>query len=432
MPSRTITTPITLEGVATLEDFNAHRDDSSIHFKLAAGDNISIASDATTNTSTVSVPTDQAPVPYSTKPIQSGGVYNSIAYPEVVGSEFIDGAAPQVHPYPHSGAANQILNTHSLPPSMSLPMSIVGVYSGHLGKKVAALQVKAAALVTQAHTRLFLVPDYQGQGIPAAALVQPKEVDISGLKYFSSDPQEPVETAVVRDLYLYPNADTITAADIVGTDSSTRGKRMALGFGESPDKVMFAGEKDKKASAKFAIVYAAAGDLRKDPDTLYLGFYQYPPSSITPIKLVLDETVKGKVAALETALSNKQDKLTAGAGIVIDENNVISADVPPQHETTLPDELQHGHVYSVVVSSGTVDLSGKTVEQGATAELYIDYTAGTLVLPGWWWIDGTSSADGDHDIPPWGQDMEAGHRYVVSVRNDGRKTVANIAYDYQL
>lgn len=105
---------------------------------------------------------------------------------------------------------------------------------------------------------------------------------------------------------------------------------------------------------------------------------------------------------------------------------------PPEVVSTVPSVLRHGRVYRIQVTSGTVDLSGVTVESMATAELYIDYTAGTLVLPAWWWLDGMSSTDGDHDIPPWGQDMEAGHRYVVTVRNDGRKTVANLAYDYPL
>lgn len=421
MPSRTITTPITLEGVATLEDFNAHRDDSSIHFKLAAGDNISIASNTTTNTSTVSVPTDQTPVPYSTKPIQSGGVYNSVAYPEVVGSEFIDGAAPYSCIYPHFNSANNILGTTALMPSMSFPMSIVGAYPGRLDKKVAALQVKATAGKGQAHTRLFLVPDFQGQGMPAAVLVQPKEVDISGLKYFSSDPQEPVETVVTRDLYLYPNVDTITAADIVGTDSSTLGKRVALGFGESPDKVMFAGEKVKKASVKFAIVLRESGDLRKDPDTLYLGIYMYPSDSITPIKLILEETVKGKVAALETALPNKQDKLTAGAGIVIDENNVISADAPPQYETDIPDELQHGHVYSVVVSYD-VDLTGLSVRQYAQPQIWLDYTSGEVAWPdNWTWVD---------NIVPEGDVLQAGKSYIIEVMHTGRVILAKLKYSY--
>lgn len=107
-------------------------------------------------------------------------------------------------------------------------------------------------------------------------------------------------------------------------------------------------------------------------------------------------------------------------------------DVPPAPETTLPAVLLHNHVYSVEVSSGTVDLSGKTVEARATCELCIDYTGGTLVLPALWWLDGASSTDGDHDIPPWGQDMEANHRYVVTLRNDGRKMAANLAYDYPL
>lgn len=105
---------------------------------------------------------------------------------------------------------------------------------------------------------------------------------------------------------------------------------------------------------------------------------------------------------------------------------------PPEVVSTVPSVLRHGRVYSVQVTSGTVDLSGVTVEPMATAELYIDYTAGTLVLPTWWWLDGLSSSGGDHDIPPWGQNMEAGHRYLVTVRNDGRKTVANLAYDYPL
>lgn len=418
MPSRTITTPITLEGVATLEDFNAHRDDSSIHFKLAAGDNISIASDATTNTSTVSVPTDQAPVPGSTKPVQSGGVYNSVAYPEVVGSEFIDGADPQAYPYPFYNAVSAILTRIRNPytPQMSLPMLVANTYSGSTDKKVAALQVKAWGMVAQARTRLFLIPNFAGQGISPTVAATKTFANIESAKYFSSDPQEPVETAGMRDLYLYPNADTLTVADLVG-------KGLLLGFGESPDKVVCFGDKSLATSVRFALVKDASGDLRKDPDSLYLGFSNPALQSLsfTPIKLILEETVKSKVAALETALTNKQDKLTAGAGVAIDENNVISADAPPQYETDIPDELQHGHVYSVVVSDD-VDLTGLSVRQYAQPQIWLDYTSGEVAWPdNWTWVD---------NIVPEGDVLQAGKSYIIEVMHTGRVILAKLKYSY--
>lgn len=80
---RKLIVPVSLEGMASLADFNAHKDDASIHFKLAAGSNITIADDGQgtytiSSTGGVTIDLEQVPTKgHTTKAVSSDGVYNA-------------------------------------------------------------------------------------------------------------------------------------------------------------------------------------------------------------------------------------------------------------------------------------------------------------------------------------------------------------------
>lgn len=74
--------PVSMQGVPSLADFNKHRDNASIHFKLKAGENITIAKDPDTNTYTVSAaggggggPTAPEPLPLDGTKLKNGHKY---------------------------------------------------------------------------------------------------------------------------------------------------------------------------------------------------------------------------------------------------------------------------------------------------------------------------------------------------------------------
>lgn len=79
--------------------------------------------------------------------------------------------------------------------------------------------------------------------------------------------------------------------------------------------------------------------------------------------------------------------------------------------------LLHGHVYTLAVSTDT-DLSSLGVELYGTAELWIDYTAGSVTWPAWLWLDGAAPT------------LEASNRYRLAFRNEGESTVARVTYNY--
>ena len=90
----------------------------------------------------------------------------------------------------------------------------------------------------------------------------------------------------------------------------------------------------------------------------------------------------------------------------------LPAPVPEPLGTTTT--LKHGHVYTLEVSADT-DLSALGVELYGTAELWIDYTAGSVDVSGWEWQE---------DAP---DNWEAGKRYCIVLRNDG-DTIATVNY----
>ena len=80
--------------------------------------------------------------------------------------------------------------------------------------------------------------------------------------------------------------------------------------------------------------------------------------------------------------------------------------------------LKHGHVYLATATAG-LDLSAVTVETYGTAELWVDYTAGSVTLGAWVWPD-------DDEPSAW----TAGNRYCLVLRNDGAATLAAVNYNY--
>lgn len=76
--------------------------------------------------------------------------------------------------------------------------------------------------------------------------------------------------------------------------------------------------------------------------------------------------------------------------------------------------LKHGHVYTLAVA-GDTDLSALGVELYGTAELWVDYTAGSVDVSGWSWQE---------DAP---DNWETGKRYCIVLRNDG-DTIATVNY----
>ena len=89
-----------------------------------------------------------------------------------------------------------------------------------------------------------------------------------------------------------------------------------------------------------------------------------------------------------------------------------AAPVPEPLGTTTT--LLHGHVYTLAVAEDT-DLSALGVELYGTAELWVDYTAGSVDVSGWEWQE---------DAP---DNWEAGKRYCIVLRNDG-DTIATVNY----
>ena len=91
-----------------------------------------------------------------------------------------------------------------------------------------------------------------------------------------------------------------------------------------------------------------------------------------------------------------------------------AAPVPEPLGTTTT--LLHGHVYTLAVEADT-DLSALGVELYGTAELWVDYSAGSVDWTGIWWAEGSAPT------------LEAGKSYAIALRNDGRKLRANVQYE---
>ena len=121
-------------------------------------------------------------------------------------------------------------------------------------------------------------------------------------------------------------------------------------------------------------------------------------------------TTRGKNAVTQTAFKiylNGEEFSGGGAP---------SAPVPEPLGTTTT--LLHDHVYTLAVAEDT-DLSALGVELYGSAELWIDYTAGSVTWPTLWsWVD---------DIVP---SFTASNRYFVRVWSDGHAVIAKLEYSY--
>lgn len=92
--------------------------------------------------------------------------------------------------------------------------------------------------------------------------------------------------------------------------------------------------------------------------------------------------------------------------------------VPESKELITSDTLKHAHIYTLAVTTD-IDISALSVELNGTAELWIDYTNGSVTLGEWVWPD--------DDEPT---SFESGKRYCIVLRNDGVKTLASVSYSY--
>lgn len=91
--------------------------------------------------------------------------------------------------------------------------------------------------------------------------------------------------------------------------------------------------------------------------------------------------------------------------------------IPETLDLTSTDPLKHGRVYTLAVEADT-DLSALGVEQYATCELWLDYTAGSVTWPtGLWWAEESAPT------------LEAGKSYAIALRSDGVKLRANMQYE---
>lgn len=121
-------------------------------------------------------------------------------------------------------------------------------------------------------------------------------------------------------------------------------------------------------------------------------------------------TTRGKDAVEQTEykIYLNGNEFTGGGG-------TPAAPTPEPLGTTTT--LKHGHVYTLAVAADT-DLSALAVELHATAELWIDYTAGSVTWPtGLWWAEGSAPT------------LAAGKSYAIALRNDGVKLRANVQYE---
>lgn len=143
---------------------------------------------------------------------------------------------------------------------------------------------------------------------------------------------------------------------------------------------------------------------------------------MSDIKLVSQEyvtnkfTSKGEFAALEGRVAVAEGDINSTT------QRVATLEQAPVPETTIPtdNKLMHKHLY-ILASVDGLDISSVTVEDYATVDLWIDYTAGAVTTPSnWSWVDGI-------ELP---SAMLAGTRYMIELRNTGEAILAKLNYSY--
>lgn len=93
----------------------------------------------------------------------------------------------------------------------------------------------------------------------------------------------------------------------------------------------------------------------------------------------------------------------------------------PVPESLPEGALKNGHVYLCQsTAAAPLDLRGVEIDEYSTVEIWVDYTAGEVHWPEVWsWIDNNEPSN-------W----QAGHRYCMAVRHDGKAVIANMSYSY--
>lgn len=119
----------------------------------------------------------------------------------------------------------------------------------------------------------------------------------------------------------------------------------------------------------------------------------------------------------------KQGSTTRGRNAVAqtDYEIILNGNRPRPLDLTSTEPLKNGHVYTLAVAEGAA-LANARVDERATCELWIDYTAGSVDFTGTGWVWVT-----DGDAPA---SFTAGKRYCIALRNDGTATLANLQYEY--
>ena len=128
-----------------------------------------------------------------------------------------------------------------------------------------------------------------------------------------------------------------------------------------------------------------------------------------------DELFGESTVVVDTVEANNANAVTSNAVFNAIQAAAPHAPTPEPLGTTTT--LLHGHVYTLAVAENT-DLSALSVEPYGTAELWIDYTAGSVTWPtGLWWAEGSAPT------------LAAGKSYCIALRNDGVKLRANVQYE---
>ena len=163
-----------------------------------------------------------------------------------------------------------------------------------------------------------------------------------------------------------------------------------------------------EAGAQAVFVASTAG-VEYDPTACTIvqvrGNFSMPPA---------DGSGGGQIA-IDPAPTQGSENAVSSGGVYTALRELPAPTPEPLGTTTT---LLHGHVYTLEVSADT-DLSALGVELYGTAELWIDYTAGSVTWPQLWsWVDGI--------VPTF----TAGNRYFMRVWSDGVAVIAKLEYSY--
>lgn len=387
--------PVSMQGVPSLADFNKHRDNASIHFKLKAGENISITVDEPSNTYTVTA---------------QGGKFDG----NLPDNDLKVGTADYAY------SKGQFIVVAQTKLSTALRFSIIDKETGEEFVVGPRSEKWTAQRVIEYINSV--------SGFPATAELDHTEPAASGstavyvnLTANTAGPNYTIDSKfTIRDMVggkaarkIYLNGVDITPATEVSLDSNApiTSRAVALALVLKQDELEW---DELPTNGSYRPVYST-------------GIY--------------------------SALQDKQGKLTGGTGIYIDGNyiavdatgSVTLGDLAPVSGDTvaralsgaasgpepLPTDgtkLKNGHKYVTTITPDTtsLDLSGVDLEDNASCELWIDneYEQNPpIVWPHAYWLD---SAASDHSTPY--TTPQQGDRGHYSLRKEGSLVVGRLAY----